>query len=428
MTRSLLLTPAALGAGIALAFGLATSAPALAQTKVLKFVSWQKDEPGIKDWWAGNIKEFEASHPGVTIEWTKVDRGAYADTMTTLFAGGKPPEIVHLAAFEFQKFADNGWLEDLGPWVKQANLDLKGWSGIELCNWKQKSVCIPFLYSGYPMAYNEELLAKAGVGVPKNYAEYLDAMKKTTKDLNGDGIVDQFGTGHETRGGGGQYLSELMVYTLDAGARFTDANGKVTINTPQMIEGLTRWKTVVKGGLTPRDLSSAETRQMFADGQIAMKIDGPWIYPIVQKGKAASKIKFTTSPMSPPMGGASHVLGMPTDIPAETKKLVWDFIRIAASDQQQSNFATLTGSVPPSPRADLTAAKAATPHFDVLVQSTSAAAKAGVDRVPTGLALSFNEFSKMVMEESQRMIIQDLDPKAVAATMQQRAEAIQKQQ
>ena len=40
--------------------------------------------------------------------------------MTTLFAGGKPPDIVHLASFEFQKFADNGWLEHLDPWIKKA--------------------------------------------------------------------------------------------------------------------------------------------------------------------------------------------------------------------------------------------------------------------------------------------------------------------
>ena len=52
---------------------------------------------------------------------------------------------------------------------------------------------------------------------------------------------------------------------------------------------------------------------------------------------------------------------------------------------------------------------------------------AKVDRIPKGLELQFNEFAKMVMEESQRMIIQDLDPKAVAATMQAKAEALQKQ-
>ena len=57
-----------------------------------------------------------------------------------------------------------------------------------------------------------------------------------------------------------------------------------------------------------------------------------------------------------------------------------------------------------------------------------AAAEGGVDRIPKGLELSFNEFAKMVQEESQRMIIQDLDPKLVAQTMQKRAELLQKQQ
>lgn len=77
---------------------LACTASAVpASAEVLKFVSWQKDEKGIGDWWGSVIKEWEAKHPGNTIEWTKVERSAYSDTMTTLFAGGTPPDIVHLA-------------------------------------------------------------------------------------------------------------------------------------------------------------------------------------------------------------------------------------------------------------------------------------------------------------------------------------------
>lgn len=401
--------------------------PALAQNKVLKFVSWQKDERGAGDWWGSVIKEFEATHPGVKIEWTKVERGAFADTMTTLFAGGQPPDIVHLASFEFQKFADNGWLEPLDPYIKNAKLDLKGWAGQDTCSWNKETVCVMMLYFGYFMAYNEELLKKEGLEVPKNYAEFLTAARKLTKDVNGDGIVDQFGTGHETRGGGGQYMSEMMNYTLDAGAHWTDENGKVTINTPQMIEGLARWKTIVKENLTPRDLAAGEVRQLFADGKIAMKTDGPWLWPIIQKGKAKDQIKLTMAPFSPPVGGSSNVLGIASEISPENKKLAWDFIAIATSDKFQSTYATLGASPPPDPRADTSGASKDTPHFDLLVKATKAAADAKIDRIPKGLELQFNEFAKMVMEESQRMIIQDLDPKVVAATMQKKAEALQKQ-
>ncbi len=420
----LFLSAAALALTLASGF---TSSAALAQGKVLKFVSWQKDERGVGDWWGSVIKEFEATHPGVKIEWTKVERGAYADTMTTLFAGGKPPDIVHLASFEFQKFADNGWLDPLDGYIKDAKLDMKGWAGQDTCVWNKHTVCTMMLYFGNIFAYNEELLKKEGLEVPKTYAEFLAAARKLTKDLNGDGIVDQFGTGHETKGGGGQYLSEMMNYTLDAGGRWTNDAGKVTIDTPQMVEGLSRWKTVVKDSLTPRDLAAGEVRQMFADGKIALKSDGPWLWPIIQKGKAKDQIKLAMVPFNPPMGGSSNVLGIAADAPKENKKLVWDFIAIATSDKFQSSYATLGASPPPSPRADTSAASKDTPHFDLLVKATRGAAEAKVDRIPKGLELAFNEFAKMIMEESQRMIIQDLDPKIVAATMQKKAEALQKQ-
>lgn len=416
----------ALGSAAALALAIAAG-PALAQTKTLKFVSWQKDERGVGDWWASVIKEFEAKNPGVKVEWTKVERGAYADTMTTLFAGGKPPEIVHLASFEFQKFADQGWLENLDPWIKKANLDLKGWAGQGACQWKGQNVCVMMLYFGNLFAYNEAMLKAEGIAPPKNWTEYVAALKKLTRDTNGDSIPDQFGTGHETKGGGGQYLSEMMNYTLDAGGRWTDANGKVTIDTPQMVEGLRRWKEVVKNSYTPRDLSAGETRQMFADGKIAMKFDGPWLYPIIQKGKAKDQIRIAPVPLDPPMGGSSNILGMASEIPADAKQLVWNFIAIAASDKFQTDYATLAASTPPSPRADTSGAKKDTPHFDILVDMAKKASAAGVDRIPKGLEIPYNEFAKMVMDESQRMIIQDLDPKAVAATMQKKAEAIQKQ-
>ncbi len=119
-----------------------------------------------------------------------------------------------------------------------------------------QAVCIMMLYFGNIFAYNEDMLKKEGIAPPTNWAEYVAAARKLTKDTNGDGIPDQFGTGHETKGGGGQYLSELMNYTLDAGGRWTDNNGKVTFNTPADGRGPGALKEVVKNSLTPRDLSA----------------------------------------------------------------------------------------------------------------------------------------------------------------------------
>ncbi len=411
---------AALTAGL-----MATSALTGASAETLKFVSWQVDDGGMGDWWKAAIEKFEAEHPGVEVEFTKVERASYADTMTTLFAGGQPPHIVHLASFEYQNFAENGWMENLDPWLAKDGIDMSGWAGQGTCTWNGETACIMLLYFGFMMAYNPDILAEAGVEVPTNYGEFLAAARATTKDLNGDGITDQFGTGHETKGGAGQYLTEMLNYVLDAGAYWTDKDGKITIDTPEMIEGLTRWKTVYDEGLTPRDMSAGEVRKLFADGKIALRLDGPWLYGTMQKGAAADTLKVATPAMSPPVGGSSNVLGMAADISDEQKQLVWDFIKIAMSPEFQRTYATVAGNTPPSPTADVSGVEADVPHFQIIVDTQKAAAAAGVDRIPTGLEIQYGEFGKMVQEEVQRMLIEDLDPADVVKVIQKRAEEIQ---
>lgn len=409
---------------LALLMSASALSPALADT-TLKFISWQVDDGGLGEWWKGAIAAFEAEHPGVKVEFTKVERAAYADTMTTLFAGGQPPQIVHLASFEYQPFAENGWLENLDPWMAKDGVDMTGWAGQGKCVWKGETDCVMLSYFGFIMAYNKKILEEAGIAVPTNWDEFLAAAKATTKDLNGDGIVDQYGTGHETKGGAGQYLTEMLSYLLDSGAYWTDKDGNITIDTPQMVEGLTRWKTVIKGGLTPIDLGAGEIRKLFSDGKIALRLDGPWLYGTMEKGAAFSDLVVAAPPFHPPLGGSSNVLAMASEIPDEEKALVWDFMKLVMSPEWQSKYATVGKNTPPSPAADVTGVEAEVPHFKLLIETMNEAAAAGVDRIPTGLEIQYNEFGKMVQEEVQRMLIEDLDPADVVKTMQQRAEAIQ---
>lgn len=398
--------------------------PAFADT-TLKFISWQVDDGGLGEWWKGAIAAFEESHPGVKIEFTKVERNAYADTMTTLFAGGQPPQIVHLASFEYQAFAENGWLEDLGPWLEKDGIDMTGWAGQDKCVWNEQTACVMLSYFGFIMAYNKKILEEAGLAVPTNWEEFLDVARKTTKDINGDGIVDQYGTGHETKGGAGQYLTEMLSYLLDVGAYWTDKDGKITIDTPQMVEGLTRWKTIIKEGLTPIDLGAGDIRKLFSDGKIALRLDGPWLYGTMVEGAAAADTVVAEPPFHPPLGGTSNVITMPSEISDDEKQLVWEFINLVMSPEWQSKYATIGKNTPPSPTADFSGVEAEVPHFDLLVETMKEAAEAGVDRIPTGLELQYNEFGKMVQEEVQRMLIEDLDPAEVVKTMQAKAEALQ---
>jgi multiple sugar transport system substrate-binding protein len=410
-------------AAVALLVGAA--GPTAAET--LKFISWQVDESGYGEWWQAAIDEFEKTHEGVTIEFTKVPRDSYADQMTTLFASGSPPDIVHLASFEFQSFADNGWLEDLDPWIEQAGLDYSDWAGQGTCVWDDQTVCIMLLYFGYVMAYTQAMLDEAGVALPTNWEEFHEAARTLTKDTDGDGLIDQYGVGISTAGGPGPYLSEMLNFVLDAGAYLTTPEGEPAFDTPEMAEGLGRWKTLIDEGLTPVDLPSGDVRQLMFEGKTAMRLDGPWIYGAVIKNASPEmleKLVLVAPPFHPPVGGSSNVITMPSELDEDRKQLVWDFIELVTSEEWQKKFAELGASPSPRPGAIPADIEQAVPHFQLLLDTMNEAAAAGVDRIPTGYEVEFNEFGKLIQEETQRMIIEDLDPADAAARMQERAEAL----
>ncbi len=406
--------------------GTGGAADATGAPIVLKFISWQVDESGVGDWWNKAIAEFESAHPGVKIEFTKVGRDQYVDTMTTLFVSGDAPEIVHLASFEYPQFADQGWLEDLDPWVEQSDLDLNGWAGQEKCVWNGETDCIMLLYFGFVMVYNQGMFEEAGLDVPTNYEEYLAAARALTKDTDGDGIIEQFGTGHHTVAGN-QYLTEMLNYVVDTGAYWTDAEGKAAVNTPEMIEALGHWKTILQENLTPLDLGAGDIRQLLAEGKIAMHPDGPWIWGIVKgaEPEVFEQLKFARVPFTVPVGGSSNVIAMKKDMSQEKKELVWDFIELITSQPYQEDFALLGGMPAPRPNAVPANIYEEVPHFDLLVEAQQEAAAAGIDRLPKGLETDYNEFAKIVIEQMQNMIINDLPPEEVANTLQQLTEELQ---
>jgi len=400
-----------------------TALPAAAQTK-LRFYSWQTDDQSNSVWWLAVNKEFEAAHPGVTIDFVKVPRDSYADTMMVMFSGNTPPDIVHLASFEYPSFAQEDFLEDLTPYIAKDGPDLKGWAGQEKCVRDGKTTCINLNYFGYLLFYNEALLKAAGVGVPHDWTEYLDAARKMTAA----GAGQSFGVGLHTTAGAGQYLTELLAAVLDAGGRWSNTAGKPTIDTPAVIEGLRRWKLLQTEKLTPMGLKAEDIRQLFVEGRIGMRLDGPWMWGLLAKAKPELQpsLKVAETPTETPLGGTSNVIGMPSNISPERKKLVWEFIKLITSQHWQEQYVALSGQLAPRPHSLTPEVLAAKPFLATFQSAQDKAAAKGIDRLPTGFETTYNEFAKIITEEAQRMVIDNADPAAVAKRMQTRAIALQK--
>ncbi len=387
--------------------------------ETLSFVTWQKTDAAYGAWWAEAVAELEAKHPGVTVEMTQLGRKEYADTLFTMFAGGTPPDIVHLAAFEYQPFAEEGWIEPLGPWIEKSGLDLDGWAGQETCERNGETYCLMLFYAGFVMAYNEELMKAAGFETPPStFEEYIAAAEAITGDSDGDGIVDKYGLGMDTIRPA-PVMHAIQGLVLDSGGNWT-VDGKPTLDSAETIEGFAKWKAIVESGVNPKQAAGNDLRQMLIEGNLGMYIDGPWIYGILNRAseEMRPKLKIAHSPLTPPVGGTSNVLTMPSDISDDRKALVWDFIQIVASKEFQNKFADYSGNPAPRPGLDYVDNIEKDGVFAVFQEATARAAAAGVDRLPRGLELYNSQLSKVIFNETQRMITDDLDPAAVAAEIQ----------
>jgi multiple sugar transport system substrate-binding protein len=402
---------------------LATT-PIIAQEE-LTFVSWMKGEPGYGDWWNEIIADFEKTHPDVTIKMTKVARDVYADSMFTSFAGGNPPDILHLSAFEFQRFANEGWMEPLDTRVAEEGLDLSEWAGQSTCEWDGRTVCIMLLYTGYVLAYNEKIFSDAGVPVPTDWNSYLLAARELRKDTDGDGIIDQYGIALPFDDQP-SVMHEAQKLVLDAGGSWT-LDGEPAFDRPEVVEGLGRFKQLYDEGLTPKDMAWGDVYQLLLEGRLAMFVDGGWITNVISGAAPEVKqhLKLTRSPFTPPLGGTSNVLGMPSTISDEKKDLVWDFIALTASEKYQQRFAELTSTPAPRPGLDYTQLLKENPWFEVLNKAMEDAAAADVDRLPKGLELQYNEVVKIFYRIAQQMILEDLDPTEAAKVLQQQVSSIE---
>ncbi len=170
-------------------------------------------------------------------------------------------------------FDDSRWFV---PAVENTKLFDKHW-GVQVAS---KFVAVP---SGYFVTFNKELVASAGdydlyqLTRDKKWTwdVYREIALKTTKDTDGDGVNDIWGTGatawgNEAISNGVQFIGQ-------------DSTGKwvCTINTPEGIRALQFLYDINFGDGTRLDESSRVCRQAFADGKITFNwaqmghINGP---------------------------------------------------------------------------------------------------------------------------------------------------------
>jgi multiple sugar transport system substrate-binding protein len=382
---------------------------AIAQNVTLDFPSWQAEEPGFGDWWKGLIQEFEAKHPGVKVKFYSIPFANYVNQMTVRFAGQNPPDIVHLPSRNFASFASQNWLDAMDELLKTS--DIPGhWSKLQSdMMWEGKTYGLLLLPYGNLLYYNEKILQDAGVKVPATPAEWLDAMAKTTNRDKG-----QFGLVTTTAEHPNMFI-DAATWVLGQKQDWLKGN-KYNFSDPGVVAAMDQFRKSLT--FAPPGTNSAVARQLFVDGKAAFLRDGPWVWATLQKAKPEIRpsLKMAQLPFPVVTGGASNSLHIPAKLDAQKKKLVWEFIALAATPAWQEKYVQMTSS--PAGRLGMINAEQAKkdPHLAAI---TLAAEKAE-NLFPTQPALreNYNEFATLFSRAVVRMQASSQSTEAILANLQ----------
>jgi raffinose/stachyose/melibiose transport system substrate-binding protein len=332
---------------------LGATRPTAAQGTVLKVWHYESANGAMGSAWDAAMKKFEATHPGVKIEYEQKGFEQIRQTAQMILNSDSAPDVMEspkgnaTAGF----LSKQGLLTDLTDVVTK-----RGWDKIlspslaTVCRYNENGIMGDGKWYGvtnygeYVMVYyNKDLFKKVGAEVPKTLDEFEAVMDKFVKA----GITPLVVAGAE-------YPAQQVFYELalsKADRKFINAyqlyQGDVDFHGPEFTFGAERLVQWVQKGYISKDSTGLKAEDMgvaWENGKAPLLISGSWWY-----GRFMTEVKnfewdtflFPGNKLHPGSGGNIWV------VPAgsKNKELAYDFIDITMQQENQTLLAN-AGGVP----------------------------------------------------------------------------------
>ncbi|MEU1435183.1 sugar ABC transporter substrate-binding protein [Streptomyces sp. NPDC005786] len=229
--RAVVRTAAAAAAALALLLsGCAGDGDDGADGKIrIRFQSlaWQKESVDINK---RLVKEWNASHPDVEVQYVQGSWDSVHDQLLTSFEGDEAPDVIHDASDDLADFAYGGYLADLRTLLPDRLTD-----DIPAESWRTTTFDdgvygVPFLQEPRVLIANTKILKESGVRIPTPERPWTwPEFRQVAKELTGKG---RYGIAWPLK----EPVSVTLNLGLSAGGRLfhRGADGKVTVT---MAEG-----------------------------------------------------------------------------------------------------------------------------------------------------------------------------------------------
>jgi multiple sugar transport system substrate-binding protein len=238
--------------------------------KTIRFTTW--GSPVSNQLYQDLIDEFEKKNHDIRVELMMLPWSHYHRKVLTMTAVGSKLDFMRLANSYFPRFVEKKALLPLDEYIRRdkVGIDLNDFYPEALmgCEAEGHIYGLPVDIAGWAIYYNRGIFDRAGLPYPERswtWEIFLDVARKLTQDLNGDGIIDQYGAYIKVKMG----VIELLAGQI--GAMILDQdNSRCVFDTPEgqaVIQLL--YDMVVKYAVVP-PVEVRANQDLFAVENVAM--------------------------------------------------------------------------------------------------------------------------------------------------------------
>ncbi|UWA12004.1 extracellular solute-binding protein (plasmid) [Enterobacter hormaechei] len=258
----------------------------------------------------GLIDRFQKENPTITVKQVPVEEDAFNTKMITLARSGALPEVIEVShdyarVMDKESLIDHKAVKALIEKQGEASFydgvlrivrteDGNAYTGVPISAWLQG------------IWYRKSVLAKAGISEPKNWAQLLDAARKLTK------IGDKkYGIALPTAE---SVMTEqtFSQFALSNHANVFNADGKVTVNSPEMLASLNYYRDLSRYTM-PGSNYVMEIKDAFMNETAPMAVYSTYILPAIAQEGSLADIGFVV-----PTEKTSAVYGVITSLTITT--------------------------------------------------------------------------------------------------------------
>lgn len=279
------------------------------------------------------VRQFNEENPDVQVRVQRIDWNTYYNKVFIAGLGGRSPDVFVVHESVLPRFIHAGLLEPIDRFVSgvqglpAADFDTNAWCATHSDN---RQWGIPLDVHPFGMYCNRTLFREAGLTnsagdilIPQTREELLTAMKRLTRDTDGDGKPDQWGYVMTT-----MRMIFQSVMAQNGGALVSNNGRTCRINSPENRETMQFFYDLIYREKVCPKPEGFDSWVGFLQGKAGIVFEGIWM--LSELGKSDLDFIGAALPQigrQPGVWADSHVLCLSKTVGRRQQEAGWKFIK-----------------------------------------------------------------------------------------------------